>query len=81
MDQKIIEGLKSSIRDVPDFPKKGILFKDLTTIFKSNLLFREMINLITDYYSDKSITKVVGIEARGFITGSVLANNLFAEHM
>lgn len=70
--------IKSKVRDVQDFPKKGILFKDLTTAFKDakalNMIGKEMAR----EYSDKGITKVVGIESRGFIGGSILAFELGA---
>jgi len=74
----LIYRLKSTIREIPDFPKKGILFKDLTTIFKSNILFSETLDALTRFYEAKNITKVVGIEARGFIMGSALAARLNA---
>ena len=68
-----IEVLKSKIRDIIDFPSKGIVFKDLTTLIKDGEALREMADAIADMYKDKGITKVVGIESRGFITGSILA--------
>ncbi len=70
--------IKSRIRDVVDFPTKGVLFKDLTTAFKDakalNIIGTELAKL----YRDKGITKVVGIESRGFIGGSILAHELGA---
>ncbi|MFH1368876.1 MAG: adenine phosphoribosyltransferase [Elusimicrobiota bacterium] len=70
--------LKSSIRDVPDFPKKGIIFKDITTLLAKGELFRHAIDEIADQYKNKGITKVVGIESRGFIIGSAVAYKLGA---
>ncbi|MBI4645049.1 MAG: adenine deaminase [Bacteroidia bacterium] len=73
-----IEDIKKSIRNVPDFPKKGIMFKDLSTAFKDKDVIRFMADEIFNYYKDKKITKVVGIESRGFILGSALAYKLRA---
>jgi len=70
--------LKPFIRDIPDFPKKGIIFKDITTLLKDGRKFREAIDCIVERYKDKKIDKVVAIEARGFILGSVVAYQLGA---
>jgi len=70
------EELKEKIRDVKDFPSKGIIFRDLTTLIKDGDALREVANQIADMYRDKGITKVVGIESRGFITGAILADKL-----
>lgn len=78
MNNITIEELKKSIRDVPDFPKKGILFKDLTTAFKEPDILHKMADELEAYYADLGITKVVGIESRGFILGSILAYRLKA---
>jgi adenine phosphoribosyltransferase len=64
------------IRDVPDFPKKGIIFKDITTLLQDGAAFRQAMNQIMKPYLDAAIDKVVGIEARGFIFGGVLAYKL-----
>ena len=64
---------KDKIRTVPDFPKKGIMFKDITTLLKDADAFRETIDIWASRYKDKSIEAVVGIESRGFIFGSALA--------
>jgi len=64
------------IRDVPDFPKKGIVFKDITTLLQDGEAFRLATNQILKLYLDAAIDKVVGIEARGFIFGGVLAYKL-----
>lgn len=71
-----LEELKGTIRNVPDFPSKGIMFRDLTTLIKNPEAFQMMNNLEAELYIGKGITKVVGIESRGFITGSVLAYKL-----
>jgi adenine phosphoribosyltransferase len=73
-----IEVLKSKIRDIIDFPSKGIVFKDLTTLIKDGEALREMADAIADMYKDKGITKVVGIESRGFVMGAALAVKLNA---
>lgn len=68
-----IEQLKDTIRDVPDFPSKGIMFRDLTTLIKNPEALRLMSDSVASMYADKGITKVVGIESRGFIGGSIMA--------
>lgn len=73
-----IEDVKLSIRNVPDFPKQGIMFKDLTTAFKDKDVFNFMCEEIYNCYREKKITKVVGVESRGFILGSALAYKLKA---
>lgn len=72
------ESLKNIIRDVPDFPKKGILFKDITTLFKDPVSFQRTVDLMSHRYVGKHIDVVVGIEARGFIVGAALAYKLGA---
>lgn len=76
--ERDLEYLKASIRDVPDFPSKGIVFRDLTTLLKSGRDLRVISDALTDLYRDCGVTKVVGIESRGFIGGSILAYNLGA---
>lgn len=73
-----IEELKAIIRDVPDFPSKGIIFRDLTTMIKNGEALHVMGDALAELYKDKGITKVVGIESRGFIGGSILADRLGA---
>lgn len=73
-----IEDVKQSIRNVPDFPKPGIMFKDLSTAFKDKDVLNFMCEEIFNFYRDKKITKVLGIESRGFILGSALAYKLKA---
>lgn len=69
---------KSLIREVPDFPKPGILFYDITTLLKNAGAFRTVMDELTQRYRDKQISKIVGIESRGFIVGSPLAYRLGA---
>jgi len=69
---------KSLIREIPDFPKPGILFYDITTLLKDAKGFQHIIQDLTDYYRNERISKVVGIESRGFILGGPLAYNLNA---
>lgn len=68
--------IKNSIRDVPNFPTEGILFKDLTTVFKNGKQLREIADALYELYKDKGLTKIVGIESRGFIMGPILAEKL-----
>lgn len=72
------ETLKQNLREIPDFPIPGILFYDVTTLFKSPECLQGMIDELYDMYKDKGITKVVGIESRGFILGGALATRLGA---
>jgi adenine phosphoribosyltransferase len=68
--------LKSKIRDVPDYPKPGIVFKDLTTLFKDAEAFTFVIDALTEKCEQLGATKIVGIEARGFILAPTVAYNL-----
>jgi len=72
------EHLKSLIREVPDFPKKGILFYDITTLLKDRVGFATLIDALSEYYLAKKVDLVLGIEARGFIFGPALAYRLNA---
>ena len=74
----MIHELKSVIRDIPDFPKKGIIFKDITTLLKDAESFRTSIDRIVSEYKDKKIDAVVSVEARGFMFGSAVAYKLGA---
>lgn len=69
---------KSLIREIPDFPKPGILFYDITTLLKDVKGFQQLIQDLTDQYRNEQISKIVGIESRGFILGGPLAYNLQA---
>jgi len=68
--------LEKYIRDVPDFPKKGILFKDITTLLQDGDAFRHAMNRMLKKHLEAKIDKVVGIEARGFVLGGVMAYKL-----
>ena len=72
------ETLLANLREIPDFPIPGILFYDVTTLFKSAECMQEMLDTLYEMYKDKGITKVVGIESRGFIMGGALAARLGA---
>lgn len=70
--------VESKVRDIVDFPKKGIVFRDITTAVKDAKALKFMIDFLTEQYADKKIDYVAGVESRGFIFGSVLAYNLGA---
>lgn len=72
------ELLLENLRTVPDFPIPGILFFDVTTLFKNGECLKELENALYELYKDKGITKVVGIESRGFVMGALLAARLGA---
>src|SRR6201984_1014323 len=70
--------LKKLIREVPDFPKKGILFYDITTLLKDKTGFAQLIDLFSEHYIGKQIDLILGMEARGFIFGPALGYRLAA---
>lgn len=70
------ETLIKSIREIPNFPIPGVLFYDVTTLFKDAACLQELSDILYEMYKDKGITKVVGIESRGFIMGPILATRL-----
>lgn len=72
------EILLKHLRNVPDFPIPGIQFKDVSTLYKNSRCLKIMVNELYDLYKDKGITKVVGIESRGFVVGAALAYKLGA---
>lgn len=72
------ETLIKNLRNVPDFPIPGIQFKDVSTLFKNAKCLKIMVNELYELYKDKGITKVVGIESRGFVVGAALAVKLGA---
>jgi adenine phosphoribosyltransferase len=74
----VVDQLKSKIRDIQDFPKKGILFKDLTPMLSDPDSFRRSVDLLAERYDGQNIDLVVGVEARGFIIGAALAYRLGA---
>jgi adenine phosphoribosyltransferase len=73
-----MDHLKTKIRHIPDFPKPGILFYDITTLLNDREGFREMIAALSAPYAGRTIDQVVGIESRGFILGAAVANELGA---
>lgn len=73
-----VESLRSAIRDVADFPKPGIIFKDITPILGNGPLFQDSISLLCDTANGAKIDKVVGIDARGFIFAAAVADRLGA---
>jgi len=74
----VVDDLKRRIRDIPDFPKPGILFRDITPLLSDGMAFRQAIDYLGGRYLDKKIDVVVGVEARGFIMGAALAYKLGA---
>ena len=75
MDKKL---LVDNIRKVPDYPVKGIMFFDVTTLFKNHRCLMEIVDSICEMYRDKGITKVAGVESRGFVVGAAVAAKLGA---
>ncbi|MBW1646296.1 MAG: adenine phosphoribosyltransferase [Deltaproteobacteria bacterium] len=71
-----MDKLKKAIRDIPDFPKAGIMFKDITTLLADAASFQRAVDLLGHRYLDRKIDVVVGIEARGFLMGAALAYKL-----
>lgn len=76
--QFAVKPLEDYVRSIPNFPKKGILFRDITTLVKDKVGFKLAVDKLTEIYKDKNIDKFVGIESRGFIFASALAYNLSA---
>jgi adenine phosphoribosyltransferase len=76
MGSDTVERLRAAVRDVPDFPKKGIVFKDITPILSNSGLFRASIDLFVERCRGREIDKIVGIDARGFVFGSAVAYEL-----
>jgi adenine phosphoribosyltransferase len=72
----MLDMLKAKIRDIPDFPQKGIVFKDITPLLADPQAFNMVINLLADRYIGRHVDRVVGVEARGFILGAALAYKL-----
>lgn len=70
--------LEKSIRNIPDFPKPGILFRDVTTLIQNKAAFKKAVDLLAKKYKGKKIDKVIGVEARGFIFGAAVAHKIGA---
>lgn len=75
MKKDLVE-IKGAIRRIPDWPKQGVVFRDLTTLWKDPRLMRRCTRLLYERYRNKKIQKVLGIEARGFVVGAPLAEEL-----
>ena len=76
MAEETLSKLRAAVRDVPDFPKTGIIFKDITPILKDGALFRASVDIFLRQLCNKRIDKIVGIDARGFLFGSAVAYEL-----
>ena len=76
--EKVFQDIRQIIRDVPDFPKPGIIFKDITPLLSSAPLFKQTIDLMAERYQGRGVDMVLGIESRGFIIGAALAYTLGA---
>src|SRR6266446_10034036 len=72
----MLERLRAGVRDIPDFPKRGIVFKDITPLLGDRALFRASIDLFLERCRGKNVDKIVGIDARGFLFGSAVAYEL-----
>jgi adenine phosphoribosyltransferase len=77
-DSPMPELIRAKIRNIPDFPKPGIMFKDITTALRDPASFRRIVNFLTEEFKDLGIDYVAGIESRGFIFGAPVAYNLGA---
>ncbi|HEV2559947.1 MAG TPA: adenine phosphoribosyltransferase [Microvirga sp.] len=78
MDQRLVSDLKSAIRSIPDYPKPGIIFRDITTLLGDARAFRRSVDELVYPYAGGRVDKVAGIEARGFILGGAVAHQLSA---
>lgn len=77
-EERLQERLKELVRNVPDYPKPGVIFKDITPLLKDGLAFEAVVGAIAQHYRDQQIDYVVGIESRGFIFGAAVATALRA---
>jgi len=73
-----VSEIRRAIRDIPDFPKPGVVFKDITPLLSNGPLFKQAIDLLADRYRSQAVDTVLGIESRGFIIGAALAYRLGA---
>ena len=78
MDQKDLEYIKSSVTNIPDFPKPGIIFRDITSLIEDRKAFLLSVNAIAEHFKDRGIDKVAAPEARGFIFSAAVATELNA---
>ena len=72
----MLDQLKAAVRNVPDFPEPGIQFKDITPVLADHRLMRFAVDTMADHWKDEGITKVLGIESRGFLLGAMLAEKM-----
>ena len=73
---EVKDAIIKAVRDIPDFPVKGVIFKDITPVLSDIALYNKIVETIVDKYKDKNITKVVALESRGFIFGISIAQKL-----
>jgi len=73
-----MDNVKQAIRDIPDFPKEGILFKDITPVLQDGNIFRQAVDALAEQFADQQIDVIVGVESRGFIFASALSYKLGA---
>lgn len=73
-----IDDLKSKIRNIPNFPKQGVIFRDITTLLEDGEAFSKVIDIFYQHYKDKNINKIVAVESRGFIFGGALSYKMGA---
>ncbi len=76
MEKRTLEYIRNSIKSIPDYPKEGIIFRDVTSLMQDADAFKHVIDIFAKKYCDHGITKIVGTEARGFIFGAPLATAL-----
>lgn len=73
-----MDNVKQAIRDIPDFPKEGIIFKDITPVLQDGDIFRQAVDALAEQFADQQIDVIVGVESRGFIFASALSYKLGA---
>lgn len=78
MTQMLIDAVKSTVRNVPDFPKPGIQFKDITPVLADARLFSDVVNWVAGEFAGQAVDHIVGMESRGFIFGAAVAPQLHA---
>ncbi|MDJ1159315.1 adenine phosphoribosyltransferase [Chelatococcus sp. SYSU_G07232] len=78
MDERLLTDLKSTIRSIPDYPRPGVIFRDITTLLGNARAFRRVVDKLVQPWPGSKIDKVAGIEARGFILGGAVAHQLSA---
>ena len=76
MKKNLDNSIKNAIRTIPDFPRSGIMFRDITSLLEKPAIFKRVVNKITSLARSKKITKIIGIESRGFIFAAPVAAKL-----